>query len=90
VGKSNQRKHLTNIRSSGSDDSIVLTPPIEITLERGLEIIKEDEFLEITPKSIRLRKDHSIERKKLKRKRDRLTCCIFFLLYDIIKLWKII
>jgi len=56
-------KHLTNIRSSGSDDSIVLTPPIEITLERGLEIIKEDEFLEITPKSIRLRKDHSIERK---------------------------
>jgi len=78
VGKSNQRKHLTNIRSSGSDDSIVLTPPIEITLERGLEIIKEDEFLEITPKSIRLRKDHSIERKKLKRKRDRLTCCIFF------------
>jgi len=63
-------KHLTNIRSSGSDDSIVLTPPIEITLERGLEIIKEDEFLEITPKSIRLRKDHSIERKKTKKEKE--------------------
>ncbi len=60
-------KHLTNIRASGSDDSILLTPPIEITLERGLEIMKEDEFLEITPKSIRLRKDHLTERKKTKK-----------------------
>ncbi|RLC36624.1 translational GTPase TypA, partial [Candidatus Falkowbacteria bacterium] len=50
-------KKLTNVRASGSDDSIILTPPLEITLERGLEIMKEDEFLEITPLSVRLRKE---------------------------------
>ena len=60
-------KELTNIRASGSDDSIFLTPPMEVTLERGLEIMKEDEFLEITPKSIRIRKDHSSEREKTKK-----------------------
>jgi GTP-binding protein len=49
-------KHLTNMRSSNSDISIQLTPPTELTLERGLEITAEDEYLEITPKSIRLRK----------------------------------
>ncbi|PIT88010.1 MAG: translational GTPase TypA [Candidatus Magasanikbacteria bacterium CG10_big_fil_rev_8_21_14_0_10_36_32] len=49
-------KHLTNMRSSNSDMSIQLIPPMELTLERGLEIMAEDEFLEITPKSIRLRK----------------------------------
>lgn len=50
-------KNLTNMRASGSDDSIILTPPVEVTLERGLEIMKDDEFLEITPKNIRLRKE---------------------------------
>ncbi|MDD4477195.1 MAG: translational GTPase TypA [Patescibacteria group bacterium] len=49
-------KHLTNMRSSNSDISIQLTPPTELTLERGLEITAADEYLEITPKSIRLRK----------------------------------
>jgi len=49
-------KHLTNIRASGSDDALNLTPPMKLTLERGLEIISDDELLEITPKSIRLRK----------------------------------
>ncbi|KKW42502.1 MAG: GTP-binding protein TypA/BipA [Candidatus Magasanikbacteria bacterium GW2011_GWA2_56_11] len=49
-------KKLTNMRASGSDDAILLTPPMEITLERGLEVMAEDEYLEITPKSIRLRK----------------------------------
>lgn len=49
-------KNLTNMRSSGADDAIRLTPPWEITLERGLEAMAEDEYLEITPKSIRLRK----------------------------------
>lgn len=48
-------KHLTNMRAAGADDAINLTPPIPLTLERGLEIIKEDEFLEITPNHIRLR-----------------------------------
>ena len=49
-------KNLTNMRASGSDEAIKLTPPWKLTLERGLEIMAEDEYLEITPKSIRLRK----------------------------------
>ncbi len=51
-------KNLTNMRASGSDDPIILISPVEVTLERGLEIMKEDEFLEITPKNIRLRKEY--------------------------------
>lgn len=49
-------KQLTNMRASGSDDALNLTPPMEITLERGLETIAEDEYLEITPLNIRIRK----------------------------------
>jgi len=49
-------KHLTNMRASGADAAIQLIPPVSVTLERGLEIMAEDEYLEITPKSIRLRK----------------------------------
>ncbi|MEK7117068.1 MAG: translational GTPase TypA [Patescibacteria group bacterium] len=49
-------KQLTNMRASGSDDKIYLTPPTPITIESGLEIMAEDEYLEITPKSARLRK----------------------------------
>lgn len=49
-------KQLTNMRASGSDDALNLTPPVELTLERGLEIMADDEFLEVTPKSVRLRK----------------------------------
>ena len=49
-------KHLTNMRAAGSDDAIRLTPPTEITLERGLGLMNEDEYLEVTPRSIRLRK----------------------------------
>ncbi|MBU0706891.1 translational GTPase TypA [Patescibacteria group bacterium] len=48
-------KHLTNMRASNADIGIKLTPPLKLTLERGLEIIKEDEYLEITPNHIRLR-----------------------------------
>jgi GTP-binding protein len=44
------------VRASGSDEAITLTPPWEIDLERGLSIMNEDEYLEVTPKSIRLRK----------------------------------
>ncbi|MBI4652820.1 translational GTPase TypA [Candidatus Kuenenbacteria bacterium] len=51
-------KQLTNMRASGSDIAIQLTAPMELTLERGLEIIAEDEYLEITPKNIRLRKQN--------------------------------
>ncbi|RJR31578.1 translational GTPase TypA [Candidatus Parcubacteria bacterium] len=49
-------KHLTNMRSKSSDEAIILTPPLELTLENGLEIMADDEFLEITPQNIRLRK----------------------------------
>jgi GTP-binding protein len=49
-------KNLTNMRASNADIAIQLTPPMEISLERGLEMMAEDEYLEITPKNIRLRK----------------------------------
>ena len=49
-------KQLTNIRASGKDEAILLTPPIELTLEYAVEFIADDELVEITPKSIRLRK----------------------------------
>jgi len=49
-------KQLTNMRASGSDDALNLTPPMKLTLERGLEIMTDDELLEITPQSVRLRK----------------------------------
>jgi GTP-binding protein len=49
-------KQLTNMRAAGSDDAIQLTPPCEISIEKGLEIMAEDEYLEITPTSVRLRK----------------------------------
>lgn len=63
-------KKMSNMRSSTSDIAIQLTPPLEVTLERGLEIIAEDEYLEITPKSIRLRKQFltEVERNRAKRK----------------------
>lgn len=49
-------KQLTNMRASGSDDAIVLTPPRKISIEIGLEIMQDDEYLEVCPESIRLRK----------------------------------
>lgn len=49
-------KNLTNVRASGTDEAITLVPPFSLTIERGLEIMAEDEYLEITPKNIRLRK----------------------------------
>lgn len=51
-----KEKKLTNMRASGSDDALQLVPPRLLTLEQSIEFIKEDEFLEVTPKSIRLRK----------------------------------
>ena len=51
-----KKKHLTNTRASGSDDALRLTPPTVMTLEKCLEFINDDELLEVTPKSLRLRK----------------------------------
>jgi len=63
-------KQLTNMRSSGADEAINLITPKLVTLERGLEIMHEDEYLEITPDNIRLRKQQlkEVDRKKAGRK----------------------
>jgi GTP-binding protein len=62
-------KQLTNIRAAGSDENVILTPPIRTTLEYALEFIDDDELVEVTPKTIRIRKkllkEH--ERKKASR-----------------------
>tara|TARA_Y100001933_G_C18741985_1_gene456152 strand:- start:175 stop:714 length:540 start_codon:yes stop_codon:yes gene_type:complete len=62
-------KKLTNMRASGTDENIVLTPPVRLTLEYALEFINDDELVEVTPQSIRIRKvwlkEH--ERKKASR-----------------------
>ena len=52
-------KHLTNTRSSSADDALKLTPPKVLSLEQALEFIDKDELLEITPKSLRIRKKSS-------------------------------
>jgi len=62
-------KQLTNMRASGTDEALNLTPPMEITLERGLEIIAEDEYLEITPKNLRIRKQQLTENERKKHSR---------------------
>lgn len=49
-------KQLTNMRASGSDETIYLNPALEITIERGLELIQDDEYLEVTPNNVRIRK----------------------------------
>ena len=64
-----KNKTLTNVRASGTDEAIDLVPPHELTIERGLEIMAEDEYLEITPKSTRLRKQYLTEHERTKSKR---------------------
>ena len=49
-------KQLTNVRASGTDEALTLTPPIRFTLEQALEFIEDDELVEVTPNHIRLRK----------------------------------
>ena len=63
-------KHLTNMRASGSDDAIKLVPPRDLTLERALEWIEDDEILEITPQNVRIRKKYldPNERRRMSRK----------------------
>ena len=66
-------KELSNMRASGSDEAIKLIPPVTVTLERGLSIMNDDEYLEITPNNVRLRKQHlsEVERLRQKRKENR-------------------
>ncbi len=63
-------KQLTNMRASGSDEGIFLTPAYKLTIERGLEVMAEDDYLEITPKSVRLRKRYLNDTDRAKAKRE--------------------
>ena len=65
-------KHLTNTRASGSDDALRLVPPRQMSLEQCLEFLADDELLEVTPKSLRMRKailNHEQRMKSLKSKK---------------------
>jgi GTP-binding protein len=54
-------KKLTNIRTQSKDENVLLTPPVRMSLEQAMEYIADDELVEVTPKSIRLRKRHLTE-----------------------------
>jgi GTP-binding protein len=57
-------KQLTNFRASGTDEAVALTPPIQLTLESAIEFIADDELVEITPKTIRIRKKLLLEHER--------------------------
>ncbi len=65
-------KQMSNMRSSGADEAIHLVPPMNLNIERGLEIMAEDEYLEITPHSVRLRKEFltEVDRNRAGRKKN--------------------
>jgi GTP-binding protein len=64
-----KEKQLTNVRASGTDENIVLTPAVKYSLEQALEFIDDDELVEVTPKSIRLRKKELKEHERKKSSR---------------------
>ena len=57
-------KQLTNVRASGTDEAVRLVPPVQLTLESAVEFIEDDELVEITPKSIRIRKRYLLEHER--------------------------
>ena len=57
---------MTNMRASGSDEALRLTPPVVFTLEQCLEFIADDELVEVTPKSIRMRKKYLSKEQRMK------------------------
>jgi GTP-binding protein len=63
-------KKLTNVRAAGKDEAVSLTPPIQLTLESAIEFIEDDELVEVTPKSIRLRKRFLSEHERKRAARD--------------------
>ena len=65
-------KQLTNVRASGKDDAIQLTPPILFSLEQALEFINDDELVEVTPKNIRIRKKRLLEHERKRESRNKL------------------
>jgi len=64
-------KQLTNMRASGTDEAIYLNPAFILSIERGLEVMNEDEYLEITPKSVRIRKKYLTELDRVKAQRKK-------------------
>jgi len=70
VVNATRTKQLTNFRVSGKEDAIKITPPIDLTLEYGVEFIDDDELVEITPKSVRLRKRHLKEHDRKRASRE--------------------
>ncbi len=70
VVNATRTKQLTNFRVSGKEDAIKVTPPIDLSLEYGVEFIEDDELVEITPKSIRLRKRHLKEHERKRASRE--------------------
>jgi len=70
VVNATRTKQLTNFRVSGKEDAVKITPPIELTLEYGVEFIEDDELVEITPKSVRVRKRHLSEHERKKASRE--------------------
>jgi hypothetical protein len=97
-------KQLTNVRASGTDEAVRLVPPIQMSLEYAVEFIEDDELVEITPKSIRLRKRYLKEHERKasreggalrsaagRRKRPRtvgLLCQCFFLAWRYFCAWQ--
>ncbi len=63
-------KQLTNIRAAGTDEALTLTPPVRHTLEQALEFIEDDELVEVTPESIRLRKKLLLEHERKRASRS--------------------
>lgn len=63
-------KQLTNMRASGTDATVSLDPALEVTIERGLEIMSDDEYLEITPQNARLRKKYLTKTDRDKAKKE--------------------
>ena len=59
-----KNKKLTNVRASGKDENVLLTPPVKVTLEFAIEFIEDDELVEVTPKTIRIRKRHLTENER--------------------------
>ena len=68
-----KEKKLTNMRASGSDENVILKPPRRLSLEMSLEYIEDDEYVEVTPKAIRLRKIRLTEQER--KQNDLISCC---------------
>ncbi len=63
-------KQLTNVRASGSDENIILTPPRKFTLEQAIDYVEDDELIEVTPDAIRMRKRFLTENERKRAPKD--------------------